>query len=97
MIYLDRLIYYISSAVVPGESQVLPGTGGIQEIEPGKGGVGMWETIGDGVGSFIENVVTPVGTFCANNQICLAFLSVTFVGLGIRLLRRAISAFGRGR
>lgn len=64
---------------------------------PGEGGVSMWKTIGEGAGSFIENVLTPVGTFCTSNEICLAFLSVTFVGLGVRLLRRALGAFGRGR
>ena len=68
-----------------------------QPALPGEGGGGMWETIGDGAGSFIKNVLTPVGTFCTSNEICLAFLSVTFVGLGVRLLRRAIGAFGRGR
>lgn len=75
------------------------GTGG--DITPpaltGGGGSTMWETIGDGASSFVTNVLTPVGTFCTSNEICLAFLSVTFVGLGVRMLRRAIGAFGRGR
>lgn len=75
------------------------GTGG--DISPpaltGGGGGIMWETIGDGASMFVTKVLTPVGTFCTSNEICLAFLSVTFVGLGIRMLRRAIGAFGRGR
>lgn len=77
----------------------LPGLGGdiTQPALPGEGGVSMWTTIGEGAGSFIEKVLTPVGTFCTSNEICLAFLSVTFVGLSVRLLRRAIGAFGRGR
>lgn len=75
------------------------GTGGDihQPALPGGGGGSMWETIGNGANSFITNVLTPVGTFCTSNEICLAFLSVTFVGLGVRMLRRAIGAFGRGR
>lgn len=52
--------------------------------------------IGDGAGSFISGVLTPVGTFCMNNEICLAFLSVSFLALGVRLLRRSVGAFGRG-
>lgn len=78
----------------------LPGLGGdvTQPALPGGGGSStMWETIGNGASSFVTNVLTPVGTFCTSNEICLAFLSVTFVGLGIRMLRRAIGAFGRGR
>lgn len=76
------------------------GTGG--DVTPpaltgGGGSSTMWETIGNGASSFVTNVLTPVGTFCTSNEICLAFLSVTFVGLGIRMLRRAIGAFGRGR
>lgn len=70
------------------------GAGGLVPVE---GGATMWTTIGEGASSFITNVLTPVGTFCTSNEICLAFLSVTFVGLGVRLLRRAIGAFGRGR
>lgn len=62
-----------------------------------EGGVGMWSTITSGVGSFIEGVLTPVTTVCTTNTIALAFLSATFVGLGVRVLRRVIGAFGRGR
>lgn len=63
---------------------------------PGGGG-NMWESITSGVGSFITGVVTPVAEFCTTNGIALAFLSVTFASLGVRILRRSISAFGRGR
>lgn len=62
-----------------------------------EGGVTMWKTITDGAGSFIEGIVTPVLNLCSTNEICLAFLSVTFIGLGVRLTRRVIGAFGRGR
>lgn len=53
--------------------------------------------IGDGAGSFISGVLTPVGAFCINNEICLAFLSVSILGLGVRLLCRSVGAFGHGR
>ena len=69
-----------------GETPALPGGGG-----------NMWTTITSGVGSFITGVLTPVANFCTSNEICLAFLGVTFAGLGVRILRRTIGAFGRGR
>lgn len=43
------------------------------------------------------SLVAKIGDVCVNNEICLAFLTVTFMGLGVRLLRRVIGAFGRGR
>ena len=57
----------------------------------------MWATLGTGAVTFITGILLPVANFCTSNGICLAFLTVTFVGLGIRILRRAIGAFGRGR
>lgn len=70
--------------------------GGILVV-PEEGGVNMWKTITDGVGSFTEGVLAPVTEVCTSNPIALAFLSVTFVNLGVRILRRVIGAFGRGR
>lgn len=61
------------------------------------GGTNMWETITSGVSSFITGVVTPVLNMCSTNGVALAFLSVSFAGLGVRLVRKTISAFGRGR
>lgn len=46
--------------------------------------------------SFLS-LVTKIGDSCVNNEICVAFLTVTFMGLGVRMLRRVVSAFGRGR
>lgn len=57
----------------------------------------MWATLTTGVGTFINGILLPVASFCTSNGICLAFLTVTFVGLGVRILRRSINAFGRGR
>lgn len=95
----------VSSAVALGTAALpvvtafaedtIPGGGML--VVPEGGGSSMWETIGNGAGSFITNVLTPVGTFCTSNEICLAFLSVTFVKLGVMMIRRAIGAFGRGR
>ncbi len=59
--------------------------------------IDMWATITAGVGTFLNGILLPVASFCTSNGICLAFLTVTFVGLGVRILRRSISAFGRGR
>lgn len=65
--------------------------------EASSGGADMWTTIGSGVTSFTTGVLTPVTNVCTTNPIALAFLSVTFVSLGVRILRRVIGAFGRGR
>lgn len=57
----------------------------------------MWDNITKGVSSFVNGVLLPVGNFCANSEIALAFLSVMFSLLGVRALRRTIGSFGRGR
>ena len=68
-----------------------------QPALPSGGGGSMWETITTGVGSFITGVLKPVADFCTQSEVPLAFLAVTFAGLGVRLLRRTLGAFGRGR
>lgn len=60
------------------------------------GGETMWEQITEGATSFIS-LIGSVGTEVAKNEIALAFLAVTFVGLAIRGFRKTINAFGRGR
>ena len=70
--------------------------GGDQIMLP-SGGESMWKTITEGVGDFITGVFTPVMNVVATSEIALAFLSVSFFFLGIRGVRRTISAFGRGR
>lgn len=57
----------------------------------------VMEFITTGVGKFISGVFAPVLDFCSTNWVALAFLSVTFAGLGVRLVRKTITAFGRGR
>lgn len=60
------------------------------------GTVDVWGTVSSGATSFL-GVVSSVFNTCASNSICLAFLTVTFVGLGVRMVKRLIGAFGRGR
>lgn len=57
---------------------------------------GVSDKIFTGADKFL-GLVTKVGDTCVNNEICVLFLTATFVGLGVRLLRRVIGAFGRGR
>lgn len=84
---MDRFLILLSAASDPGSSlPALP-----------EGGVSMWETITSGVGSFITGVVKPVADFCTQSEVPLAFLAVTFAALGVRMLRKTIGAFGRGR
>ena len=43
------------------------------------------------------SLLTDIFNFCVGNIVCLIFLGVTFVGIGIRYMRRVVGAFGRGR
>lgn len=56
----------------------------------------FWLELVNGVGYFLNLVFTAVWSFCVFNPLCLAFLSVTFVGLGVHILKRAVFALGRG-
>lgn len=72
--------------------------GGFPDLpELPEGGESMWKTITEGVGQFITGVFTPVLNAVADSEVALAFLAVSFFFLGIRGVRRTISAFGRGR
>lgn len=57
----------------------------------------MWASITGGVGTFVNGILIPVASFCTSNGICLMFLTATFIKLGVGVLKRSISAFGRGR
>lgn len=70
------------------------------EYDPESGVISTGDTmsnIGEGAGSFISGVLTPIVEYCVNSEICLAFLAVCFAALGFRLLRRSVGAFVRGR
>lgn len=57
----------------------------------------LFMSIIEGVYCFLYGILTMVTQFVYFNPIVLAFLSVTFAFLGVRLLKRVISALGRGR
>lgn len=62
----------------------------------GEGVASVTDKIFAGSQNFLD-LVTKVGDTCVNNEICVLFLTATFVGLGVRMLRKVIGAFGRGR
>lgn len=57
---------------------------------------GVSDKIFGGADKFLS-LVTSIGNTCVNNEICVMFLTATFIGLGVRMLRKVIGAFGRGR
>lgn len=59
-------------------------------------GATVSEQIFSGADNFL-GLVTKVGNTCVQNEICVLFLTATFIGLGVRMLRKVIGAFGRGR
>lgn len=59
-------------------------------------GATVSEKIFSGADNFL-GLVTKVGNTCIENEICVLFLTATFIGLGVRMLRKVIGAFGRGR
>lgn len=59
--------------------------------------VDLWTTLTGGVSTFFNGILVPVASFCTTNGICLMFLTVTFIKLGVGVLKKTISAFGRGR
>lgn len=70
--------------------------GGEQITLPDGGGGSMWDKITSGASKFLTGIVTPVSTEVSNSEIAMAFLSVTFVGLGVGLFKRIVRALGRG-
>lgn len=77
------------------EGDNLPSIGG--PIVSEEGGGTMWEKIATGVTNFNTDVLKPVTTVCTENELVIAFLSATFITLGVRILSRVVRAFGRGR
>lgn len=57
----------------------------------------IWTSITTVISKFLDEVLTPVTTFVTSNPIALIFLGISFVGIGIRYLKRVTYAFGRGR
>lgn len=46
---------------------------------------------------FLTGVVSPMFEFASTNSVVLCLLAVTFMTLGVRILRRVIGSLGRGR
>ena len=56
----------------------------------------IWTAVSSVVTQFLT-ILTSIFNFCTGNPLCLIFLGITFVGIGIRYMRRVVGAFGRGR
>lgn len=81
----------ISAAGTEGSQITLPEEGVRLSMEA------IWTSITTVIGNFLSDVLTPVTEFVTTNPIALIFLGITFVGIGIRYLKRVTYAFGRGR
>ncbi|MBP0983694.1 MAG: hypothetical protein J6A19_08210 [Oscillospiraceae bacterium] len=74
----------LSAAGTEGSQITLPEEGVRLSMEA------IWTAITTVVGNFLTDVVTPVTTFVTTNPIALTFLGVSFVGTGIKYLKRAL-------
>lgn len=53
-----------------------------------------------GISNNLDNflkLINKIGDVCVNNEVCVLFLTATFVSIGVHLLRKVVRAFGRGR
>lgn len=57
----------------------------------------IWTAVTTVISNFISDVLTPVTQYVTTNPIALIFLGISFVGIGIKYLKRVTYAFGRGR
>lgn len=73
-----------SGAVVSSTGVPTPGSGVI------------YNKVSNNFDNFLE-LVNKIGNACVNNEVCVLFLTATFVVLGVNLLRKVVRAFGRGR
>lgn len=88
------LPFLLSAAgtVEAGGSQIT-----LPESEVLTGMEAIWTSITTVIGNFTSDVLTPVTEFVTTNPLALIFLGISFVGIGIRYLKRVTYAFGRGR
>lgn len=56
----------------------------------------IWTAVSSVVTQFLT-ILTSIFNFCTSNPLCLIFLGISFIGIGIRYMRRVVGAFGRGR
>lgn len=57
----------------------------------------IWTNVTTGAEKFTNGILAPVMNTIVTNPIPIMFLSSTFIGLGVRIVRKIINAFGRGR
>ena len=81
----------ISAAGTEGSQITLPEEGVNMSMEA------IWTGITTAAGNFLNDIVSPVTTFVTSNDLALTFLGVSFIGIGIKYLKRITYAFGRGR
>lgn len=55
----------------------------------------MWTGITTAISKFLP-LVSQVFDFVIGNPLCLTFLGISFVGIGIRYMVKITRAFGRG-
>lgn len=55
----------------------------------------MWQGIKAAIDGFLP-LVTDVFDFVVSNPLCLTFLGISFIGIGIRYMVKITRAFGRG-
>ena len=85
------MLAMLLSAASEGSQITLPEEGVNMSMEA------IWTTITTVISNFFTGVLTPVSEFVTTNPIALIFLGISFVGIGIRYLKRVTYAFGRGR
>lgn len=65
---------------------------------PDGGGEGtMVESVMGNIPKIISGVITPLGSEISTNPVCQLALSVGLIGVGIKLFKRLIGAFGKLR
>lgn len=79
---------FVASVGTPGEQITLPELGG---------GGNMVKDIMDNVPTLITGLVNPLGEVISTNPVCQLALSVGLIGVGIKLFKRLVGAFGRLR
>lgn len=88
-----------SSELMTGTIPPVPDPGLI--VVPGSSAVPVYSSrVQKGIANNFDNflnLINKIGDMCINNEICVLFLTATFVCIGVRLLRKVIGSFGRGR
>lgn len=88
-----------SSDIMTGSPSPVPDPGLI--VVPGSSAVPVYPSrVQNGISNNLDNflnLINKIGDMCINNEICVLFLTASFVGIGVHLLRKVVRAFGRGR